>query len=54
MSKMSDLHIDIIELFELGYSASLIAEKLSLPIEMVKPVCEDLYNDGLGNYESDY
>jgi hypothetical protein len=53
MSKMADLYFQVVELFDLGYSALDIAGKLSLPIEMVQPVCDDRFNEWC-NYECDY
>ena len=45
MSKMSNLHIEIIEMLEAGFVCTDIAKELDVPLIWVEDIMQDVYYD---------
>ena len=45
MSRMSELHYDILELLEQGKSFYEVAEILEIPVSWVTEVCSEVYSN---------
>ena len=54
MSRMKDLYLDIVELYDRGYSAQKIANLLEVPIDQVQGVIEGIEEDYDYTDDGDY
>ena len=53
MSKMSNLHIEVIEMLEAGFVCTDIAKELDVPLIWVEDIMQDVYYDSEEYYEAE-